>query len=560
MNPTIPDAALQHHIAVLGKTGSGKTSSAKLLVERLVPTGARVCVLDPIKSDWWGITSSADGKKPGLPFHILGGPHGHVPLHSGAGKAIGELVGSGKLPLSIIDMADFEAGGLQRFFVDFAPALLRAMRGVLYLVKEEAHEFAPKERAGFGQENMAIHFAKKLATAGRSKGIRLIVATQATQLLHNRVLGSCETMIVHRFTAPADQEPVVKWLKANTTKAEVSEVEGSLSRLATGEAWIVSGEAQIFKRVQFPRIATYDNSATPTDDAHQHEVKTAPVDAEGLRAIIGDAVKDAEANDPRLLRAEISRLKAELARRATEKVLAVDHDAVRSAEVTGRMAGRDDVLNKVVLVHPHMTALSHALQAAQHALSQVHEQKPVAPVGQVYPRRMPVGIQKPPTPRPVTTSTGNGALPKVERAFLTVLAQQGRTLTRNQVAIFAGYSAASRHVDNTLAALRSKNYVIGGSAIEISDEGRKALGAYDPLPTGAELQTYWERELDKAASAFLRVICGAYPGTLTRDEVAERAGYSPQSRHVDNTLAQLRSRDLITGSGKAICASENLFD
>jgi hypothetical protein len=42
-----------------------------------------------------------------------------------AGGVIGQLVGSGKLPLSIIDMADFEAGGLQRFFVDFAPALMR---------------------------------------------------------------------------------------------------------------------------------------------------------------------------------------------------------------------------------------------------------------------------------------------------------------------------------------------------------------------------------------------------------------------------------------------------
>jgi DNA helicase HerA-like ATPase len=60
-------------------------------------------------------------------------------------------------------------------------------------VIEEAHEFAPKERAGIGAENMAIHWAKKLATAGRSKGIRLIVATQRVQALHNAVLGSCET-------------------------------------------------------------------------------------------------------------------------------------------------------------------------------------------------------------------------------------------------------------------------------------------------------------------------------------------------------------------------------
>src|SRR5688572_20289772 len=202
----LPEEILNQHSAVLGKTGSGKTSTEKLIVEHVVAQGFRVCVLDTIKSDWWGITSSASGKSPGLPFKILGGPRGHVPLHANAGKVIGQIVGEGKLPHSIIDMADFEAGGIQKFFVDFAPALMRAARGVLYLVIEEAHELAPKERAGFGQENMAIHWAKKLATAGRSKGIRLIVATQRVQSLHNAVLGSCETVIAHRLTTPADQD------------------------------------------------------------------------------------------------------------------------------------------------------------------------------------------------------------------------------------------------------------------------------------------------------------------------------------------------------------------
>ena len=60
----IPELALEQHIAVLGKTGSGKTSTGKLIVEHVVAQGHRVCVLDPIKSDWWGVTSSADGKRP----------------------------------------------------------------------------------------------------------------------------------------------------------------------------------------------------------------------------------------------------------------------------------------------------------------------------------------------------------------------------------------------------------------------------------------------------------------------------------------------------------------
>src|SRR6185503_1612761 len=224
----------------------------------------------------------------------LGWPRGHVPLHDAAGKAIAEVVASGALPLSILDMADFRPGGQASFFTDFAAALLRKMRGVLYLVLEEAHLFAPKERSGIGAENMSIHWAKTLATAGRSKGVRLVVVTQRTQALHNALLGSCDTMIAHRLTAPADQEPVVKWLKANISKEVLEQVSSSLASLKTGEGWICSGEAKLFERVHFPRITTYDNTATPTGDGDTREVKTAAVDHDKLRGIIGEAVEKAK--------------------------------------------------------------------------------------------------------------------------------------------------------------------------------------------------------------------------------------------------------------------------
>ena len=71
-----------------------------------------------------------------------------------------------------------------------------------------------------------------------------------------------------------------------------------------------------------------------------------------------------------------------------------------------------------------------------------------------------------------------------------VLAQRhGKVTTRNQVAIFAGYSAKSGHVDNVLGALRSAEYAAGGGEdIRITGAGLAALGDFDPLPTGAELR------------------------------------------------------------------------
>lgn len=453
----IPDAALAQHTAVIGKTGSGKTSTEKLAIEQVVGDGFRVCVLDTIKSDWWGITSSADGKKPGLPFRILGGPRGHVPLHSSAGTAIGQLVASGKLPLSIVDMADFPPGGVQQFFCDFAAALMRHMRGVLYLVVEEAHEVAPKERAGFGAENMAIHWAKKLATAGRSKGIRLIVATQRVQSLHNAVLGSCETLIVHRLAAPADQEPIQKWMKANADKATVEQVMGSLSSLPTGTGWLLSGEARLFEQVAFPKFATFDNTKTPSGDDDEFHVTTAPVDPDELKAIIGDAVKDAEANDPKALKAEVARLNAELRRlpaqpaggqRADPAALdraykdgyetrrAQEPAAIEQARRDGAAAGlrfgrerldillrdgRDFVAKAETFVGHIASAVEEIDTAAVEASATQMASASTAPA---IARRQSIEFQKPKSR--VNSSPGpDAALPPGERRILTAIAQAG---------------------------------------------------------------------------------------------------------------------------------------
>src|SRR4051794_1625154 len=128
---------------------------------------------------------------------------------------------------------------------------MRSKRGVLYLVVEEAHELAPKERSGFGAENMAIHWAKKLATAGRSKGIRMIVATQRVQSLHNAVLGSCETLIAHRLAAPADQDPILKWLKANADKETTDNVARSLSSSRPAQAGCARARRKFSSRSPF---------------------------------------------------------------------------------------------------------------------------------------------------------------------------------------------------------------------------------------------------------------------------------------------------------------------
>lgn len=564
-----PAGVLAQHTAVLGKTGSGKTSTAKLMVEQVVAGDARVCVLDPIKSDWWGLTSSVDGKRAGLPFQILGGPRGHVPLHSSSGKAIGEIVASGALPLSIVDMADFEPGGQAKFFVDFAPTLIRKMRGVVYLVMEEAHLFAPKERSGIGSENMSIHWAKTMATAGRSKGIRLILVTQRTQALHNALLGSCETMIAHRMSAPADQEPVVKWLKANTDKATTEKVAGSLSSIPTGSGWLCSGEEKIFELVKFPRIHTYDNSATPTGDAAIGEVKTAAVDPEKLRAIIGDAVKTAEANDPAALKKQIAELQRQnknvndqLAKLGDLK-FSPDVAAIQKEEWRkGLTAGRAEIVDQLEVYYGSLDSWARKLY--EHAkdmptrptfkikLGDVparlerYEPRPTsAAESRVLRQRMLDTIPERKTAADHAKHNGDARISRPQQVILDQLAvlkdREIYPASRATLAAFCKVSPSSSGYEKNLSALKTLGMIDYPRQGEVAftDEGQAAAAA--PFDDGTPAADFWLAIVNEPKAKILRALITEHPTAMSRRAIAQKADVSESSSGFEKNLSQLKT-------------------
>lgn len=600
------DVILASHSAILGKTGSGKTSTGKLAVERMVGYGHRVCILDPIKSDWWGLASSSDGKKPGLPFNILGGPRGHVPLHHASGKAIAEIVANGSLPLSIIDMADFPPGGQSKFFIDFAPMLLRKMQGVVTLVLEEAHLFAPKERSGVGDENMAIHWAKMLATAGRSKGIRLMLVTQRTQALHNALLGSCETMVAHRLTAPADQKPVVDWLKANTSKEVVEKVSGSMSSLKTGTAWVCSGEAKFFEMVKFGRIKTYDNSATPVHGAVGSDaVKTATVDLDNLRAIMGAAASEAEANDPKVLRRQLEEANKTLAklkltpavnikpgpmRAVQDKAAAAAVKNYRAAlemamkfiiEINaanffkaGSAAVDQPALEKVIgeAVAKAVKAMEPQLSKQEKEIEKLREssEKLVARLKAVLQQDVTISLDvthnEPFTikaasaaPRsiaavPKAVTNGSGALDRPLQKIIDAIRYWNEfglsEPTHSQVAFIAGYVPGSGTWSRYLSALRSMGLIEPKGALKLTEAGLNAANDPDSQPDAEALRESVIGKLDAPLVKILRPLLECYPAPMSHDDLAAAANYVPGSGTWARYLSALRSLDLIEKRGE----------
>src|SRR5436190_11200895 len=87
----LPIDAVTQRISILGKTRTGKSHTAGVIVEEVLKARQQVVILDP-KGDWWGVRSSADGKTAGLPITIMGGKRGDVPLEPTAGALLADVV------------------------------------------------------------------------------------------------------------------------------------------------------------------------------------------------------------------------------------------------------------------------------------------------------------------------------------------------------------------------------------------------------------------------------------------------------------------------------------
>ena len=266
----IPETVLEQHIAILGKTGSGKSYTAKGIVETLLEQKQRVCVIDPT-GVWWGLRADAKGRKPGFPILVFGGEHGPGPayrptgdllLNPDHGAAMGEIIGTTETS-AVLDTRIMTIKQRTLFFADFAETLLRKNRGPLTLVIDEAHLFIPQARPSDVAGVRCLDAANNLVSLGRGIGLRIILISQRPAKLHKDSLTQAETLIVLRLIAPQDRRAVEDWIGEWAQPHEGRELLRSLQSLPTGEGWLWAPELGILDYVEFPRIKTYDSSRAP---------------------------------------------------------------------------------------------------------------------------------------------------------------------------------------------------------------------------------------------------------------------------------------------------------
>lgn len=545
---SLPPAALRQHIAILGKTGSGKTYAAKGAVEALLEAKERVCIIDPT-SAWWGLKSSSTGKSGGYPLVIFGGAHADFPLGGAHGEALAEIIGTSSTP-AIIDTSQLKVGERTRFFADFADALVRKNRGPLQLVIDEAHLFAPQGKVNDPQSGAMLHAANNLVSLGRSRGLRIVLITQRPAKLHKDSLTQVETLVALRLIAPQDRKAVESWIEDNADEKKGREIIESLAALKTGHGWVWAPELGILERVAFPKISTFDSSRAPDEAADGKGPVLAPIDRDSISSRLQIVAAEAVANDPARLKARVRELEQQV-KRGEKSAPMPSPELLQAAEARGFERGHQEAQRAAAAHLKSLKPLLH--QAIESALSGAP-----APLQS---RATPApAVRSAPQPRrdiPQRTNGSTERLPVGEVAVLSACIQFPDGLRREQITVLTGYKRSTR--DAYIQRLREKGYVEGvGELITATDEGCAALPDAEPLPTGEALQDYWFNRLPEGERAILRVLVDRYPDAVPRDTLTDETEYKRSTR--DAYLQRLAAKQLVAEPSRGeVRASEALF-
>lgn len=526
----IPDAALDDRLAIVGTSGSGKTYAAGTAVERLLSTGARVGIIDPLDV-WWGLRLKEDGARPGFPVVIFGGGHGDLPITEHSGAVIGETAAN------MAESFIVSLGGLgtksaeRRFMLAFLEKMYRRATGEpLHLIFDEADLWAPQRTS----EPQLQSLMEQIVRRGRVKGFIPWLITQRPAVLSKDVLSQADGLVAMKLTSSQDRDAIGGWIEGQADRADEKRMLARLPQLPRGRGVVWIPGRGILDEVIFPAKQTYDSSRTPK--------RGEPVRTATLKPIDIGAVKSRLA----AIETEASRPKA--GRKGVVDALPVISDrAIKEAEERGRRLGYDDG-KRVGYAEGYRTAQREA-QIAVAGL------KP--PADSNVTAIKPAPVRTAPAPAPPGEAPAIGA----ERKPLAVLARAyPGGLTEAQWATLAGL----KRTGGTWATYRSRLKTAGlieqqADLWKATPLGVAAAGDTPPAAeTTEERLVMWKKAVG-AAGKLLDVLAGYYPAEITKAELAAECGLEPSGGTFSTYLSRLSGNGLIERNGDSVKASDDLF-
>jgi hypothetical protein len=592
--------------AIIGKRRSGKSHTAKRLVEQLHREGQQVVILDP-KGDWWGLRSSADGQRPGLPLVIVGGQRGDVPIDAAAGETVARMVVEQRVSV-LIDLSDLSNRQLHRFCADFLNLVYRLKnedryRTPLVLVVDESDVVAPQRPSEKGDQLRMLGAIDNCVRRGGQRGIGVVLVTQRPAVLNKDVLTQTQILVLLRLTGSQDIDAIDLWIKKHGQPDARAVVMAQIAALPQGTAWVWSpgwpDDEGIFRRVEVAPCWTFDSGATPrAGETRLAPATMADVDLEAFKKRMGEAIARAAAEDPRALRDQLQAARkalataeAELARRKAAPAPAaakrVEVPMIKPADLQRleRALGQAQLIIDKVAKQRQLDdeKLAVALAATSVAVNEVGSKivrltaEPPAQVVQAPESKNVRWISGVPDPRtgdlaaavsrgtpyradhqndwqppPANVPTDGDGRPLRDgaRRMLEALARRHPApTTRAQMAQLAKVAKRGGTFSTYLSDLRRHGLIDESNGyVSLTEAGWHQLGASPGSQsphTTEEVLALYAGVLREGARRMIEALMAAYPGGMTRERLGEVAGVATRGGTFSTYLSDLRRAGMV---------------
>lgn len=580
--------ALDERIAFLGTAGSGKTYGAGTLIERLLATGRRTIIFDPL-GVWWGLRVKANGLAPS-DFHpvIIGGDHADLPLTPSSGAIVGEAIGD-TADSVIVDLSALGTKAAERRWMLACLTALyrRKSREPVHLIYDEADMWAPQRLLDKdGEAAKLLGMMETIVRRGRVRGFVPWLITQRPAVLSKDVLSQMLGLAILRLTAPQDIGAIRAWVEGQADAGVWARIAKALPGMARGHAVFWLPARDIFEEdYAFDRKVTFDSSAAPTrgaskDDAHR---PTGPLDTGELAKKLAGIEAEVKARDPAALKKRIAELEALVVKGVdsaidTGKIKAEGYREGQAAERKAWQSTVDDISARLDTISAAIAAsAATTVRDLEQAKRNVEATEREATEAVVTLRKLLRALdptQRPAAPSvtrrpassdietwPGTAAAGNAmlkrdgapvdpGLPPAKVKILVALRQLEAIghmpADRLNVAIFAGVSANSSGFANNLGSLRTLGYIDypQPGMIALTEAGQREVGR-QRAPTHADLMALLATLIPPAQMKLLDLLSDDYPQPMDREKLASLACVSAASSGYANNLGRLRSLGLI---------------
>ncbi len=245
---------------ITGKSGSGKSNTASVVVEELLDRGFPVMIIDT-DGEYWGLKEDYEL------LHVGADEECDLQIGPEHAEKLADLALAQSVPI-ILDVSGYldedEASALVRETASALFSKEKKLNKPFLLLVEEIHEYLPE---GAGSDETA-RMLTRVAKRGRKRGLGLCGMSQRPADVKKDFITQCDWLMWHRLTWENDTKVVGRVIGTDYRE--------SVQDLADGEAFLMADFLDDDRqRVQVRRKRTFDAGATPDlGDYERPELKS----------------------------------------------------------------------------------------------------------------------------------------------------------------------------------------------------------------------------------------------------------------------------------------------